>query len=59
MHERQFIFATSKGHDHEAMPRLPQPQSLRKGWEVHESQSQQASRQASDEVRQEGLLRLT
>jgi hypothetical protein len=29
---------------HEALQRLPKPQSLRKGWEVHESQGIEASR---------------
>jgi hypothetical protein len=36
---------------------MPKPQSLRKGWQVHEAKGQ-ASSQASDES-QEGLLRLT
>jgi hypothetical protein len=37
---------------------MPQPQSLRKGWTLHEAKGQQASDEASDES-QEGLLRLT
>jgi hypothetical protein len=26
--------------ENEALPRLPKPQSLRKGWQVHEAQKQ-------------------
>jgi len=36
---------------------MPKPQSLRKGWQVHEAKGQQASDEAGDES-QEGLLRL-
>jgi hypothetical protein len=32
-----------KGHDHEALQRLPKPQSLRKGWQVYEAQEQASS----------------
>jgi len=38
-----------KVKENEALPRLPKPQSLRKGWQVHEAKGQQASDEASDE----------
>jgi hypothetical protein len=41
---------------HEALPRLPKPQSLRKGWALHEAKGQQASDEANGKGRQKGLL---
>jgi hypothetical protein len=35
-----------KVKENEAMPRMPKPQSLRQGWQVHETEGQQACDEA-------------